>query len=535
MKNHLFKTLVALLCSLPALFGTVSCDSDPVVPQDEIQHKHHEDPVKAVITLTKGKVNAEAQFSTLRLSQFTASEEVQTIAWALTADKGWQLESGSATAWEVKSMTTDPEAVYLLSINYYDAHNHLMNHEFIEEGQDKIHQHFFSWYENDVRVRNADRLPYEYVYADEDEAGQSLAETSPLGFNGFIRFRDHQEAFDLSIDLMHAAQSKFNAQGQPSPFYSPSAGQIGTALWDINLKVPVNVQRKADLSMFPSIASAELIFVEGHLHGALNFHENTYPTQIKHMGRRDTLRFTFDNESWTPDARNPKFLPLLTGHPNYAMVINYYNKAGELINGEFLEGNLSQEYQHFFTVSDIRPTFDGVTETTDANSPDFFAYQYCDTDPWNKTNKFGGARFVGAENPVGFKGFFQFHKARKTLVLNVKLMKTKASKLTGKSSDGTAIPSPWYFPTAEQRQSAAWFPTLQIPIVLFMEHSEKDLEEIDNLDEPTASESDFSEASLKTIRSMMNAYGISFEEAVAELYWNFNGARPPHSNDGFWF
>lgn len=534
MKNLFFKTLLTLLCSLPLFFGAVSCGSDPVVPEDEIQHKHHEDPVKAVLTLTKGKVVNGAQFQTLRLAQFVASDDVQTISWGLSADKGWQLEKGSATAWDVKTKTTDPDAVYLLSIKYYNDHGHLMNNEFIEEGQDKIHQHFFSWYENDIRVRNADHLPYEYVYADEDKAGTSLAESSPIGLQGFIRFRDSQASFDLSIDLMHAAQSKFNAEGKASPFYSPSAGQIGSALWDISLKVPINVQRKLDLSMFPNIAGAELVFVEGHLHGEMNFHENTYLTQMKYMGRRDTLRFTFDNDVWTPDARNPKFLPLLSGHPSYAMVINYLNKEGEVINSQFLEGNLSQQYQHFFMVSDIQPTFDGITETTDTNAPEFFTYQYCDTDPWNKTNKFGGARFVGSENPVGFKGFFQFRKARKTFMLNVQLMKTNASKLTGKDNGGNAIASPWYLPTEEQRQSSAWFPTLQIPVIVFMDHNEKDLESLEEFELDTP-ESSFDEASLKTIRSIMKAYGISFEAAVTELYWNFNGSRPPHSNDGFWF
>lgn len=531
MKNHLFNILLALLLSLPTILSVASCNSDPVAPENEIHHKHHEDPVKASLTLTKGKITNGGHFSTLRLSQFTATAEAQTISWALNSDKGWQLETGSATAWEVESMTTAPEAVYLLSIRYYDDHGHLMNEEFINEGQDKIHQHFFSWYENNIRVRNADRLPYEYVYADEDKVGNSLAETSPLGFHGFIRFRDLQASFDLSIELMHATQSKFNAQGKVSPFYSPSATQLGTALWDISLKVPVRVQQKANLAVFPNIARAEIVFVEGHLHGELNFHENTYPTQMKYMGRRDTLRFTFDNEIWTPDARNPQHLPLLAGYPSYAMVIKYFDKEGEIINSEFLDNNLSQQYQHFFTISDIQPTADGISEATDKNSPEFFSYQYCDTDPWNKTNKFDGARFIGTENPVGFKGFFQFHMARKKFMLNVQLMKTGSTKLTSKNKEGKAIPSPWYLPTQEQRQTEKWFPTLQIPVLIYMNHSEKEMDDF----ELDAKETDFDPTSLKTIRSIMQAYNISFEAAISELYWNFNGSRPPHSNEGFWF
>ena len=39
---------------------------------------------------------------------------------------------------------------------------------------------------------------------------------------------------------------------------------------------------------------------------------------------------------------------------------------------------------------------------------EFFDYVYCDTDPWNKTNKFDGAKFTGQSNPIGHKGYFKF-------------------------------------------------------------------------------------------------------------------------------
>ena len=42
----------------------------------------------------------------------------------------------------VKSIKTNPNVVYSLRIDYYNAKGEPMNHQFFENEQDKIHQHF---------------------------------------------------------------------------------------------------------------------------------------------------------------------------------------------------------------------------------------------------------------------------------------------------------------------------------------------------------------------------------------------------------
>ena len=79
------------------------------------------------------------------------------------------------------------------------------------------------------------------------------------------------------------------------------------------------------------------------------------------------------------------------------------------ITTKIIENGEDQHYQHFFLADNIRPSYGGKKENGDTNSPDFFSYFYCDTTPWDKTNKFDGAKFTGEKNPVGLKGYFIFN------------------------------------------------------------------------------------------------------------------------------
>lgn len=286
-------------------------------------------------------------------------------------------------------------------------------------------------------------------------------------------------------------------------------------------------------SEMKDVARAELILVEGHLHGPYGFHENVYPREMHYIGRRDTLRYTLaaDGRSWKADGRNPKQLPLMgsTAYPPvYALVVNYYNQAGERLNGNVATND--KQFQTFYYLTDIRPTEDGKKEEGDENGAEFFEYTYCDTTPWDKTMKFDKAQLTGPSNPIGLKGFLRFNKVRKFITLNVHLMKAKDTKFIGQK-DGQAIAAPYYAPTAAQLKESSWMPAIQVPIQLYMDASEK---EVDDL-ELNSKESDLSKEDLRSIRSMMRAFGITFEQAVSELYYNLNGKRPPHSNDGFWF
>lgn len=280
-------------------------------------------------------------------------------------------------------------------------------------------------------------------------------------------------------------------------------------------------------------ARAEIVFVEGHLHGLYGFHENVYPQEMKYIGRRDTLRYTLENGTWKADAKNPKALPLQGGKaypPVYAIIVKYYDQQGQVLN-EQIEAN-DKLYQTFYYLTDIRPTNDGVAEDDDENGKEFFQYLYCDTKPWNKTVKFDKAQLTGPQNPVGMKGYIKFNKSRKFVTLNIHLMKALSSKIVGQK-EGEDIAAPYYKPTTAQLKEAQWLPTIQVPINLYMDVAEKGADDFDELD---IKEEDLSKAGKRAVYSIMQAFGISYEEALAELYYNINGKRPSHDNhSGFWF
>ena len=65
------------------------------------------------------------------------------IEWETTAGQGWHVTSATKS-FSVKNSVDNPSVVYLLKMEYYNAKGEMMNSQFYNLGQDKIHQHFFS-------------------------------------------------------------------------------------------------------------------------------------------------------------------------------------------------------------------------------------------------------------------------------------------------------------------------------------------------------------------------------------------------------
>ena len=193
--------------------------------------------------------------------------------------------------------------------------------------------------------------------------------------------------------------------------------------------------------------------------------------------------------------------------------------------------NPTSVYQHFFMVDDIRPSYGGKKEATDVNSNEFFNYVYCDTDPWNKTYQYDGAKFLKDNNPIGHKGYFEFLRSHKQFNLEIRLMRARNSKLT----NGKA--SPFYAPTARQLKEEAWLPTIVVPMNIYMDSDERDLGEKvfdTKLDNISNDAKDYSESNLVSIRSLIDAFGITdIKTAVLDFWWNFHGDSK-HSDAGFW-
>ena len=546
MKTKRFINGLVLAFSAVMTMLFVACN--PEQPENEKENKLHEDPVRAVFTLQEGTLdNASAFDNTPKMANFkAASVPAQVIEWETTAGQGWHVTSATKS-FSVKNSVDNPSVVYLLKMEYYNAKGEMMNSQFYNLGQDKIHQHFFSMFKqvmyegqmSSVRVTNKAELPYDYRYIDELN-GTFIGDTNPMGFEGLIKFVKPGREFTLSVDLLHAAGSKFGDDGKASPFYNPAGKLLSTGLWDINVKLPIVIdgQSNEQSELDPSLinpAKAVIEIYNGHLHGPHAFHQNPTPKELKYIGRNYKLTYTLENGKWVADPQNGKSVNLMGSSQDHyvsAFVIHYYDKAGNEITSQIVNNGEDSHYQHFFMVDDIRPSYGGKKEATDVNSTEFFDYVYCDTDPWNKTNKFDGAKFTGQSNPIGHKGYFKFLRTHKQFNLEIRLMRARNSKLTnGKASSFCA-------PTARQLKEEAWLPTIVVPMNIYMDSDERDLGsvlDVDDADKLSNNAKDYSESSLVSIRSLMDAFGITdIKTAVADFWWNFHGDSK-HSDAGFWF
>lgn len=546
MKTKRFINGLALAFGAVMTMLFVACN--PEQPENEKENKLHEDPVRAVFTLQEGTLdNASAFDNTPKMANFkAASVPAQVIEWETTAGQGWHVTSATKS-FNVKNSVDNPSVVYLLKMEYYNAKGEMMNSQFYNLGQDKIHQHFFSMFKqvmyegqtSSVRVTNKAELPYDYRYIDELN-GTFIGDTNPMGFQGLIKFVKPGREFTLSVDLLHAAGSKFGDDGKASPFYNPAGKLLSTGLWDINVKLPIVIdgQSTEESTTDPSLinpAKAVIEIYNGHLHGPHAFHQNPTPKELKYIGRNYKLTYTLENGKWVADPQNGKSVNLMGSSQDHyvsAFVIHYYDKAGNEITSQIVNNGEDSHYQHFFMVDDIRPSYGGKKEATDVNSTEFFDYVYCDTDPWNKTNKFDGAKFTGQSNPIGHKGYFKFLRTHKQFNLEIRLMRARNSKLTnGKASSFCA-------PTARQLKEEAWLPTIVVPMNIYMDSDERELDEKvydTDYDKLSNDAKDYSESNLMSIRSLMDAFGITdIKTAVLDFWWNFHGDSK-HSDAGFWF
>lgn len=546
MKTKRFINGLVLAFSAVVTMLFVGCN--PEQPENEKENKLHEDPVRAVFTLQEGTLNNASAFdNTPKMANFkAASAPAQVIEWETMAGQGWHVTS-ETKSFSVKNSVDNPSVVYLLKMEYYNAKGEMMNSQFYNLGQDKIHQHFFSMFKqvkyegkmSSVRVTNKAELPYDYRYVDELN-GTFIGDTNPMGFQGLIKFVKPGREFTLSVDLLHAAESKFGDDGKPSPFYNPAGKLLSTGLWDINVKLPIMIdgQSTEERTIDPSLinpAKAVIEIYNGHLHGPKAFHQNPTPKELKYIGRNYKLTYTLENGKWVADPQNGKSVNLMGSSQGYyvsAFVIHYYDKVGNEITSQIFNNGEDSHYQHFFMVDNIRPSYGGKKETTDVNSTDFFDYVYCDTDPWNKTNRFNGAKFLDNNNPIGHKGYFEFLRSHKQFNLEIRLMRARNSKLT----NGKA--SPFYAPTARQLKEEAWLPTIVVPMNIYMDSDERELDAKvfdTDYDKLSNDAKDYSESNLVSIRSLMDAFGITdIKTAVLDFWWNFHGDSK-HSDAGFWF
>ncbi|MBB3894087.1 hypothetical protein [Bacteroides pyogenes] len=269
--TNLLKTALMFFIGSFLMLGFNSCSKDPEIPNDETKNKLHEDPVKMTIKLVECHLHAD--WNEIQKvggphqnpeSPAKYMKRIQEITYEVKQGEGWKLAEGSQSKFYVQQCGNyhnhgkfTPAPIYLMFINYYNVKGELMNNQFVENGQEKIHQHFFT----PVNIKRTfdgmdeadDQDPsklIDYLYVDTTpwdktkklDKAQITGGENPIGMKGAIRFLKDRKEFDLQIRLYHGHVSKINSKTNKfDPFYKPSGGLIQRGTWDINVKVPVVV------------------------------------------------------------------------------------------------------------------------------------------------------------------------------------------------------------------------------------------------------------------------------------------------------
>lgn len=265
-KINLFKVLALFVATLSL---SVACN--PKEPQNQTQEKLHDDPAKMVVRLVEchlhkpwKRVQEVGGIHQNPPSKGLYLKKIQEVSYELKAGEGWVLSPKSDKQFYVRQNVMyqsngaeEPAPVYLLFIDYYDIKGNLMNGQFIEDGQDHIHRHFFRpekvqpTFDGVAEATDNDPTSIiDYLYLDTTpwnktfHSGEATitGATNPIGFKGVIRFLKDRKNFDLRIRLYHGYQSKINPQtGKPDPFYKPGGALIQQGTWDVNVTIPVSV------------------------------------------------------------------------------------------------------------------------------------------------------------------------------------------------------------------------------------------------------------------------------------------------------
>lgn len=238
----LSKLGLATLLAIATL--STACDkSEPIKPANELEHKHHEEPTRIVISLTEAKLAVGKDFAYSSLGSITDNAPIskQTYIYEQQSNGSWAYAGGTQPQFEVQTMLQSPQTVYRLELSYQAPDGDDMNAEFIEEGQDRLHQHFLCYYKG-TDTRQTSDLPYEYIYADQDEQGRLLDQNNPIGLRGYVRFRELTSPLELRMELFHASVSKYVPGTVAHPFYLPSQELVNMS--DLDASVPLVFRAK---------------------------------------------------------------------------------------------------------------------------------------------------------------------------------------------------------------------------------------------------------------------------------------------------
>lgn len=277
-------------------------------------------------------------------------------------------------------------------------------------------------------------------------------------------------------------------------------------------------------------ARVDIIFAEGHMHGDYAFHQSVDVEDIKVVKAIKRFSLIKTEKGWEPmGGEYPKIAVMSTSKKAeavYGLWLRYYNKEGKEVSENITANGNENHYQHFFTATDIKPTFDWeqyvakdengeikpegeYTKLEDYTTETYISYRYCDTNPWNgKYYKSGGkVKITGNKNPVGMKGYFKFYGERTKFNLVVELKKIKEGKLTGNAV------TPFHTPEKSTVYDKDFNLKFHIPVCVFAtieETGKWDAEEDTLLEELNKTDAKF-------IKSLAAAYGATEAEVYRDM------------------
>lgn len=563
MKQLFGRALRGIACLATLVAGSLftACDKEPFKPSNEIENKLHEDPHKVVYTLTEYRLKDAEHFLYPDIEEFEPVGNTQTLVWQMQSNGTWAFE-GAAKEFVVKTAKDDPKAIYKLSIEHFNPKGVNMNHQFIDNGQDKIHQYLFSIYKDNLVVRKPAEIPYQYLYADKHaKTGKLLGEDNPVGMEGFFKFRQDLGLRPITAVLLHAYGSKY-LNGVPSPYYAQNPKITGDK--DISVRLlfralgNTEVDKGDNTPQNPSdntgnkpedttvadngeaLNTTEVhkvsIFVgEGHFHGS-NFHYLQGPQNLTHknFGMEQEITATWEEGKWVLSGTVNQFV-FYAGKkyqganfpaPSYGFWIKYYDKAGKLINEQFVEEG---KYQTFFRPTKLQ-SMTGKGKS-DYKPEEVFTYHYKDSKPWDKSVYKQGATDISATNPIGLKGFLHTDKSNLKFTLNIELWATPKGKKVGDIFSLATQPSAHILGTGK------CLLRIPIPAYITLDKAKMDILTPFDTDEFEDEISDDLNAEEQAIvKALMKLLGINFQELQRELYLRLSGKGATETSGvGYWF
>lgn len=296
-------------------------------------------------------------------------------------------------------------------------------------------------------------------------------------------------------------------------------------------KDPVKPKNEVENKDHEDPQKAELLFVEGHLHGKYAFHQNPpYSKAVKYMKRMQKITYELTPKGWGP-AKGSAEKFFVRGTPKessiYALFIKYYNSKGKDITNQFVQNGQDKIHQHFFIPSNVTPSLYGKVENDDKDPAAVFDYLYCDSDPWNKSFQKDGAKLIGDKNPIGMKGYFKFKKTYKKFDMIIRLMHAARSKF---NKDGGT--SPFYKPSSAQLQNDSWDLMMKVPVIIYGDWYEF-------IEDPAQlkgkAEKDIPEKYMKLLKAAAEAYGITWQQALEEFIARENVLDIDPESGNIWF